>query len=127
MKAGLREIARIARPGATIWIGEVLDVDECEHYGMYRGHSMLAFLWHVLMHNGVRSFLGMLRRWFRAIFGDEQIVLNSARFFFVTPQKLIGLAEGCGLQLKSYSRPTVVDHAGNVRESELRYDYIFMF
>lgn len=121
----LREIARIARPGATIWIGEVLDIDEYEHYGMYSGNSMLALLWHLLTRNGFRSFLGMIRRWLKAVFGEEQIVLNSARFFYATPKKMIALAESSGLRLKSYFRPKEVDQYGGVRDAELRYDYLF--
>ncbi len=125
VEASLREIARIARPGAAIWIGEVPDVDEYKHYGMYRGNSMLAFLWHLLTRNGARSFFGMTRRWLKAVFGKEQIVLNSAGIFYATPQKMIGLAESCGLRLRSYSRPKGIDQAGNARDAELRYDYLF--
>jgi SAM-dependent methyltransferase len=125
VEAGLREIARIARPGATIWIGEVPDIDEYEHYGMYRGDSMVAFLWHLLTRNGVRSFLGMIRRWLKAVLGKEQIVLNSAGAFYITPEKMIALAQGCGLQAKSYSRSKMVDEQGNVTDSEFRYDYLF--
>ena len=78
VRASLREMARVARPGATIWIGEIPEVDEYARYGMFHGTSMLAFLWHLLRHNGMRAFLGMMRPWIKAIFGEEQIVLNSA-------------------------------------------------
>jgi hypothetical protein len=78
VQAALREMARIARPGATIWIGEIPEIDEYSYYGMYGGNSMVAFLWHVLRHNELRSFLGMIRRWLKAVVGSEQIILNSA-------------------------------------------------
>jgi hypothetical protein len=125
MTAALREIARIARPGATIWVGEIPDVDEYAHYGIYRGSSMLGLLWHVLMHNGLRAFLGMVRRWARAVFGDERIVLNSAGIFFAGPEKMVALAEGCGLRLKTYFRHKELDDAGKPVDSQFRYDYIF--
>jgi hypothetical protein len=118
-------MARIAQPGATIWVGEITETDECAYYGMYRGHSMPGFLWHLLRHNGLRTFLGMIRRWLRAVTGSEQIILNSARNFYAGPEKMISLAKDCDLQLKTYFRHKELDPAGNVVESKLRYNYIF--
>jgi hypothetical protein len=125
VRAALREMARIAQPGATIWVGEITEIDECAYYGMYRGHSMPGFLWHLLRHNGLRTFLGMIRRWLRAVTGSEQIILNSARNFYAGPEKMISLAKDCDLQLKTYFRHKELDPAGNVVESKLRYNYIF--
>jgi ubiquinone/menaquinone biosynthesis C-methylase UbiE len=121
----LREIARIARPDATIWIGEVSEIDEYTHYRMYRGTSMPAFLWHLLTHNGLRAFLGMIKRWAKATFGKEQIVLNSAGFFYAKPEKLISMAESAGLRLRTYFRHKDLNDAGKIRECDFRYDYIF--
>lgn len=125
VQAALREMARVAAPAATIWVGEIPELDEYAHYGMYRGTSMLAFLWHLLRHNGLRAFLGMLRRWVRAIFGKEQIVLNSAGIFFATTKKMVSLAEGCGLRLQTYFRHQDLDEKGKITESHFRYDYVF--
>jgi len=123
--AAFREMARVARPGATIWVGEIPQIDEYAHYEMYRGASMLGFLWHLLRHNGIRAFLGMIRRWAKAIFGKEQIILNSAGLFIAKPEKLIAMAENSGLLLQTYFRHKDIDEKGKIEESELRYDYIF--
>jgi SAM-dependent methyltransferase len=125
VQAALREMARIARPGATIWVGEISVVDEYAHYGMYRGNSMTAYLWHLLRHHGLRSFLGMIRRWLKAVAGSEQIVLNSAGIFYAGPEKMVSLAESCGLRLKTYFRHKRLDKERRVVDSEFRYDYIF--
>jgi SAM-dependent methyltransferase len=125
VRAALREMARVAVPPATIWVGEIPELDEYAHYGMYRGTSMLAFLWHLLRHNGLRAFLGMLRLWVSAIFGKEQIVLNSAGLFSATPEKVIGMAEDSGLQLQMYFRHKDIDESGKIGESDFRYDYVF--
>jgi SAM-dependent methyltransferase len=125
VRASLREMARIARSGATIWVGEIPEIDEYLHYGMYRGNSMLAFLWHLLRHNGLRSFLGMVRRWLKAVTGSERIILYSAGIFCASPEKMISLAQDCGLRLKTYFRHKELDQGGNVVDSEFRYDYIF--
>ncbi len=125
IRAALREMARVARPGATIWIGEMPEIDEYVYYGQYHGTSMLGFLWHLLRHNGMRPFLGMVRRWAKALVGNEQIVLNSARTFYANPEKMISMAKACGLSLKSYFRHKEPDEGGEVRDSRTRYDYVF--
>jgi hypothetical protein len=125
VSAALRELARIARPGVTVWLGEIPEIDEYAHYGIYRGSSMVGFLGHILRRNGLRAVLGMIRRWIRAISGREQIVLNSAGLFYASPGKMIALAESCGLKLKAHFRHRELDAQGRVADSQFRYDYIF--
>ncbi|HEV2397420.1 MAG TPA: class I SAM-dependent methyltransferase [Candidatus Sulfotelmatobacter sp.] len=125
VKAALSEIARIARPGALIWIGEIPTLDEYEAQGMYRGTSMVGFLWHLLRHNGLRSFLGMIRRLIMATLGNECIVLNSARHSYAEPETMIRLAENSGLRLKSQFRHKEINERGEIMDSRFRYDYIF--
>jgi len=123
--AALREMARIARPGATIWIGEIPEIDEYAYYGTYRGTSMIGLLWHLLRHNGIRSFLGLLRRWMMAVIGSERIVLNSAGMFHASPEGMQAMAEKCGLRLETFFRHEELDQVGNVVNSKFRYNYIF--
>jgi ubiquinone/menaquinone biosynthesis C-methylase UbiE len=125
VQKAIAEIARISRPGATVWIGEIPEIDEYQHHGVYRGNSMFEFVWHLFTKNGCRSFLGMIRKWIKAAFGQEQIVLNSAGMIFFSAEKLIGMAESCGLKLKSYFRHRELDQEGNIVESEFRYDFVF--
>jgi len=125
VKAALREMARISRPGATVWIGEVPEIDEQLHYDMYRGASMPGFLWHILKRNGLRSFLGMIRRWIKAVIGKERIVLNSAVIFYAAPEKMVALAQSCGLRLQTCFRHKDLNQEGKIVDSEFRYDYVF--
>jgi hypothetical protein len=125
VRSALCEIRRIACRNATIWLGEIPEIDEYAYYGFYRGNSILGFLRHVLRRNGVRAFLGMVRRLGKAVLGKELIVLNSAGMFFVGPEKMVKMAESCGLQLKTYFRHKEVDQQGSVVDSQFRYDYIF--
>jgi len=67
----------------------------------------------------------MIRRWGKAVLGKEQIVLNSAGIFHVGPEKMVEMAEGCGLKLKTYFRHKEVDQQGSVVDSQFRYDYLF--
>src|SRR5215469_10458176 len=63
VQSALREMARIARPAATIWVGEIPEIDEYAYYGIYRGSSMFGLLRHIWKRNGLREFLGMIRLW----------------------------------------------------------------
>ena len=125
VRAALCEIKRIARSDALILLGEIPEIDEYEYYGVYRGNSMLAFLWHLARRNGLRAFLGMIRRWAKAIFGREQIVLNSAGIFFAGPERMVKMAESCGLVLKTYFKHQDIERHGKSVESRFRYDYLF--
>jgi SAM-dependent methyltransferase len=125
VKASLREMYRIARPGAVIWVGEISEIDEYSYHGQYRGNSMVGFLWHLLRRNGWRAFLGMCRRWMLALIGQDDIVLNSAGTFYISPDKMIALAHSCGLRLKVYFRHKDLDEEGRIVDSKFRYDYVF--
>lgn len=123
--AAMREMARIARPGATIWIGDMPEIDEYAHYGMYRGTSMLALLRHLMKHNGLRAVAGMIRLWLRAVLGSEQIVLNSCGMLYAGPERMLQLAESSGLKLKTYFPHRELDESGEIVDSKFRYDYVF--
>src|SRR5437016_11818434 len=125
VREALSEMARIARPGATVWVGEIPYVDEFAQFRMYRGTSMAGLLWYLLINHGIRSFLGMCRRSAKAVLGNERIVLNSARLFYANPAKVIELAESCGLRLNSYSKHQEINREGSVVDSKYINDYLF--
>jgi hypothetical protein len=125
IQAAMGEMARIARPDATIWIGDMPEIDEYEYYGIYRGASMLGLLQHLLKNNGPRAAAGMIRRWLKTVVGSEKIVLNSAGMFYAGPEKMLHLAVISGLKLKQYFRHTELDEGGKIVQSKFRYDYIF--
>lgn len=125
VRAALTEMARIARPGAIVWVGEIPCIDEFALFRMYRGNSMFGLLWYLLAHHGIRAFLGMCRKFAKAALGNERIVLNSARLFYANPATMIELAQSCGLRLNSYSKHEEIDGQGRVVDSKYRYDYLF--
>jgi SAM-dependent methyltransferase len=103
VRASLREMGRIARPGARVWVGEIPIVDEFEKFGMYRGNSVVALLHHTLTKDGPRAFLGMGKRLLFSWMGRDQVVL----------------------ELEHYCRHRELDSQGNAVVSQLRYDYVF--
>ncbi len=121
----LREIARIARPGAIMWVGEIPTADEYQAFRMYRGTSVAGMLWFLLWNHGLRTFLGMCRKLRRAWFGDEQIVLNSAGLYHAASDHFIALGEGCGLHVEDYFKHQELNSAGEPIDSKFRFNYIF--
>lgn len=125
VKAALLEMARIAQPGAQLWVGEIPILDEFAKFGMYRGNSVAALLRHTLTTDGPRAFFGMLKRLVNSWLGRDQLVLNSATLFHATPEEFLLLAQGSGLELESYCRHRELDREGNSVVSQFRYDYVF--
>jgi len=121
----LREMRRIAKPDALVWIGELPAVDEYSEYKMYLGDSVLGLLWHCLSKLGWRTFLGMCRKLLKAAFGGEEVILNSASLYYSIPEHFIALAKNCGLKLESYTKHRELDRQGSEMESPYRYNYIF--
>ena len=123
--AALQEMARVARRHGKIWIGEIPDADEYEELHMYRGTSEWDLLRHLRKNAGWRPALGMGRRLVRGFLGRESLVLNSARMFHATPERLIRMATQCGLKLETYFRHQELDLRGDIVDSAHRFDYVF--
>jgi ubiquinone/menaquinone biosynthesis C-methylase UbiE len=117
--AALREIARLARPAAIIWIGEIPAESELERFNMYRGNSVLGMVSHQLRHKGLRAFLSSGRS---ALTGTLQ--LDSSPEFHAPPERFIRMIESCGLKVESHFKHRRLDQAGKEMESPYRWNYL---
>ena len=120
----LEEIARIARPGARIWLGEVPAEDELSALHIYHGNSVMGLLLHQWRWKGTRSFLSTLRSSVNSLVGQQTLLINSSRLFHCPPDEFVRLAQKCDLQLKFFSKHTRL-HKGAELESHCRYNYLF--
>ena len=123
--SALKEIARVAKPGARLWLGEIPSANELPHFKVYRGNSILGFLQHELRRKGIRPFLSSVRSVGSAFLGRQTLLLNSASIFHASPEKFIGMAAHVGLHLETYFKYQRLDRSGNIIESPFRYNYIF--
>lgn len=124
--AALAEIARVAKPGATVFVGEVPEVDEAAALGFYRGGSVLGLLLFLLRHQGLRSFLGMCKRVVMSCFGRHEIVMHPYGFFYARPDEFLAVAGQRGLSIVQYFRhEEACDDMGTPTFSRFRYDYLF--
>jgi ubiquinone/menaquinone biosynthesis C-methylase UbiE len=100
--ASLREIDRIAKPGARIFLGEIPFLqppDPTPHFKTRR--ETLAYLYR---NHGLRTWFGMLRRmvWW-ALRGQPAVLRpGTAISFFATAPEFITMVQGVGLELVRY-------------------------
>lgn len=123
--SALKEIGRVARPKARIWLGEIPSADELAEFGKYRGSSVAGYLWHDFRQRGPRGLLSSSKAVVTALGEGRTLVLCSARIFFAEPEKFIAMAERCGLRLLRYFKYERLDRSGKIVESPFRYNYIF--
>jgi ubiquinone/menaquinone biosynthesis C-methylase UbiE len=123
--ASLQEIARVAKPGARIFIGEIPKQPELADVPRHR--TVTGMLLYLLRTHGMRTFVGMVRRLILRWLKREPIVLNSAPVieFYSQPEEFIQMAAACGLRLVRFYPHRDLDKFGNVRMLNNRMDYLF--
>lgn len=123
--AALREIARVARIGATVFLGEIPAANEYECSHVYSGTSIAGLLWNRWRYKGTRTFLTTAKSAWKSWKGSETLVLNSYGLYHASPERFINLAEQCGLRLQTYFKHIRLHQSGQLMESPYRYNYIF--
>ena len=115
--ASLREMYRIARPGARVFIGEIpFEPGPAPEPEFESAAATLAYLYRT---HGVRTCLGMLRRMiYWKLTGQPMIIRGGSTIcFYAQPQEFIAMAESAGLHIvRSWAHQ---DWPGN------RYNYLF--
>lgn len=100
--ASLREIYRIARPGARIFVGEIPFVQTPDPTPQFvTRRETLSYLYRK---HGLRTWFGMVRRmsWW-ALTGEPAVIRpGTAVSFYATPSEFIAMAHEAGLQLVRY-------------------------
>lgn len=100
--ASLREIWRIARPGARIFIGEIPFSDHKDPTPQFTSRrEALSYLYRK---HGLRTWFGMLRRmaWWQ-ITGKPAVIQPGTRIsFFAPPEEFSELAKSAGLETVHY-------------------------
>lgn len=124
--AALQGIARVARPGARIWLGEIPAADELSGFGKYRGTSVPGYVLHDFRHKGARGLLSAGRALVAASIGTQTLVLCSAKVFYAEPPKFLDMAARCGLRVVRYFKHQRLDRSGKIAESPYRYNYLFI-
>ena len=100
--SSLREIYRIAKPGARIFLGEIPFVQTLDPNPKFA--SRRETLSHLYRRNGLRTWFGMLRRMaYWQLTGQPAVIRSgTAVSFYASAPEFIALAQVAGLQLVRY-------------------------
>lgn len=111
--ASLREIYRIAKPNARIFVGEIPFVQPHDPSPQIESRrEMLSYLYRK---HGVRAWFGMLRRMVYWQLTGRPAVIHSgtAISFYATPEEFVEMAKAAGLGLVRYWRHDYPDTRNN--------------
>jgi ubiquinone/menaquinone biosynthesis C-methylase UbiE len=100
--ATLREIHRIAKGGARIFLGEIPFAKQNDPTPEFKTRrETLSYLYR---HRGLRSWLGMLRRmiWWSATGQPTILRPGTAVSFYASPDEFIAMAKDAGLEIVRY-------------------------
>src|SRR5580704_11187852 len=100
--ASLREIHRIAKPGARIFVGEIPFVPNPPPDPRFETkRETLSYLYRT---HGLRTWFGMLRRMaYWTLTGEPAVIRDgTAISFYAPPEEFIPMAQAAGLQLVRY-------------------------
>lgn len=100
--ASLREIYRIAKPGARIFIGEIPAAQQPDPTPRFTTRrETLAYLYR---EHGLRTWFGMLRRMLWCAARGKPVVMRpgTAVSFFAAPSEFVAMAEDAGLEFVRY-------------------------
>jgi ubiquinone/menaquinone biosynthesis C-methylase UbiE len=102
--ASLREIHRIAKAGARIFLGEIPGAEQEDPTPQFTTRKEL--LSHLYRKYGFRTWFGMVRRMAYRQLTGQPAVINSgtAISFWAPPEEFIAVAQSAGLQLVRYWR-----------------------
>jgi ubiquinone/menaquinone biosynthesis C-methylase UbiE len=102
ISASLREIHRIAKPDARIFLGEIPFVEIHDPSPQFASRrEMLSYHYHK---HGLRTWFGMLRRMaYWQLTGKPAVIRSgTAVSFYATPEEFVEMAQAAGLGLVRY-------------------------
>jgi len=111
--ASLREICRIAQPGARIFIGEIPFAELTDSTPQFSNRrQVLSYLYR---QHGLRTWFGMMRRmaWGQITGKPPVIQAGTAISFFATPEEFVALAQAAGLEIARHWRSDYPENRNN--------------
>lgn len=120
----LKEIRRIAKKNAMVFIGEIPQVDEFADRRY--GDSVIRWLYWVWCAQGPRAFVERLAQVIRAVLGGESLIISPKAQFFESPQAFTERARAHGLRPVSHWQHLEIETQRAVVASSTRRDYLFV-
>ncbi|KQL48736.1 hypothetical protein AN963_02750 [Brevibacillus choshinensis] len=122
--ASLREIHRVSRKNATIWIGELPHVNEFAYYHKNYGDSITKWLFSEFRQKGMFAAAQAFLKVLTALLTKETLIINPKTHFHIEPAEFIQICKDIGLDVFKYSKNKTIDSDENVVEVPTRYNYL---
>lgn len=119
----LGEIARIAKPGATVYIGEVPEKNEFA--GRTYGDSIIKWLWYIYKNRGSQAFKRSVFQVLKACFTQEPFIISPQVHFYMESSKFIQEAKNHGLECVRYFNHWHLDENQSAIDHPTRINYLF--
>ena len=123
--AAMKEIDRVAGPGARIFIGEIPAADELTQFGKYKGDSVIGFLRHQLRQSGPRTFMGAAKTVALSSLGERNSPPQLSHHVSCFAGKVYCNGGELRARPEAHFKHMRLDRSGAVVESPFRYSYIF--
>ena len=118
----IKEIKRICKKGAVIFIGEVPFVDEMKN--IKYSDSIFAWLIYVLHNNGLKMFIRKIIYLIKCILTKEIFMITTKKIIYFEVEEFIKILNENGFKvIKSFPHKEI-DPNGNKLLSKTRYNYL---
>jgi len=120
----LKEIHRISKSKALVFIGEVPSTNELAKRNY--GDSIPRWLLYVLTTQGVGHFLAKTSHVVRCLLTDEILIIKPKpkEMTWFAVQEFLRILENLGFEIVAHCRHREITNAGKVIESQTRWDYL---
>ena len=118
----LKEIKRISRVGAFIFIGEVPFDNEMKNINY--GDSIIGWLIHVLFNNGLKLFFKKIFYLIKCLITDEVFMITHKKIISFEVEEFVKILSEFGFELIKKFPHKEIDENGNECISKTRYDYL---
>ncbi|MED4585433.1 methyltransferase domain-containing protein [Brevibacillus choshinensis] len=120
----LREIRRVSRKNAIIWIGELPHVNEFAYYNKTYGDSITKWIFSELKQKGLVAAVNASIDVLSALFTKETLIINPKTHFYIEPVEFSQICNEIGFEVLKYCKNITLDSEDNVVEVPTRYNYL---
>jgi ubiquinone/menaquinone biosynthesis C-methylase UbiE len=121
VRNAISEIARITKPGGTVYIGEIPSKDEMQDKSY--DDSIIRWLIWTLKNQGFSNFIHRVRQVFSALTTSEPFIIAPKKVYFSSSNEFIILLENYNFQVINHFRHRLTDSEGSIIECSSRWSY----
>ena len=123
--ASIKEIYRVSKPSAMVYLGEIMIVDELVNARRDYGDSLTKWLIFVLKNRGFQPFVSGLKLLIKSLFSSEPFIITPKTPLVISENDFIHLCESLGFAIIKKDIHRVLDFKGKVKIMPTRMNFVF--